>query len=203
MNLLNTTVAGLLLATSSLLNIANAGPITLDLEEKSANSGGIIEYVFDDIDTTSPVVSTANFTLNLTGDFSGLFEYLNITLDEGQSEELNLGNVLDGNTFNDEFSFGNEINFFGWTFMSDWGSDSQTLVGTAEISQVDWTNIIADGELSVSLDASRFVSDFTSSGSISYDVTDQEPSVDVPEPASLAIFGFALLGFAVRRRAKK
>ena len=198
MNLLNTTVAGLLFASSALLNIANAGLMTVELEE--ANSSNIINYS-KEVNNTYAVTSDAIFTLNLSGDFSGALEYLNITLDEGQSEELDLGNVLDGYTFNDEFNFG-EINFFGWTIMSDWGSDSQTLVGTATIAQDVWSNLISDSFIDITLDASDGwlgVGDYKASGNISYSVEDP---TNVPEPATLAIFGLALLGFTARRAKK-
>ena len=188
MNLLNTTVAGLLLATSSLLNIANAGPITLDLAEQEASSG-LIEYSLDLTGSNNySVASDATFTLNLSGNdgwFNNLvWENNNIQV---YLEALDLGIVLNSDIDDDLFDFSNS--FFTWELL-DTGSSYKTLTGTTTISQADWTNIVADDTVNISLSGSRDWLDFTSSGSVSY---------DVPEPATLAIFGLALLGFAARR----
>jgi len=180
MKLFNITVASLLFAASSVLNIANAGLITLDQKSTSVN-GGIISYV--DLVAESNTVSDATFTLNIAGDFDAGYENVAISV-EGYS----LGVVFDRNTNNDLFDFS------GDDYVGDHGNFI-TMTGVATIAQADWANIIADGFVSIEFNLSGDVNccsnphAFTS-GNISY---------DVPEPATLAIFALALIGFGARR----
>lgn len=196
MKLLNTAAIGLLLATSSLLNIANANLI--ELAEKSSNtSGGVISYS-EVVDNTYSVASDAIFTLELWGDLNWYNENVNVDL-----ESLDLGIVLNNNPNDDSFDFSYDQThgfFFTWvTTEVDTGLYRQTLVGQATIARADWANVVSDGVVNISLDASNRVTSwfggksFSSSGSISY---------DVPEPSSLAIFGLALFGLGARRLKK-
>lgn len=181
MKLFTTAVAGLFFAATSFINVANAGLITLGQQSTSVN-GGVINYT--NLVADANTVSDATFTLNIAGDFDSSNENVAISI-EGYS----LGIVFDKNTNNDLFNFAND-DYLGNH------NNYVNMTGVATIAQADWTNIIADGFVSISFDLSSGVNCCSSgphaftSGNISY---------NVPEPTTLAIFALGLIGFGARR----
>lgn len=196
MKLLNTAVAGLVFAASTLIGTANAGLIEIDLDAKysSSSSDGLITYS-ETIDNSYSVASDATFTLKLWGDFEQTNENVAVTL-----EDLDLGVVLNNAPDDDSFDYSTTYSKFSWssfqwitTVVQDGGKWYTELEGVTTIDRADWANIVSDGVVDISLQASNDTYSFAASGDISY---------DVPEPTSLAIFGLALFGLGARRFSK-
>lgn len=213
MKLFNTSVAGLIFATSTLFSTANAGLIDMEValgKQTTWTDGAEITYS-EQVDNTYSVASDATFSLTLQGDFNQTDENLAVTI-----EDLFLGIVLDDNPSNDDFDFSYTYTDTEWIHISGWhwervetevevedgGLYQTTLKGTATIAQESWADVVSDGTVNILLDASSdvnnllFIPAFSVSGSIKYAVT------DVPEPSTLAIFSLALLGFGARRLSK-
>ncbi|MDA1305135.1 MAG: PEP-CTERM sorting domain-containing protein [Nitrospirae bacterium] len=154
------------------------------------------------------ILGDAVLSLTLNGDFNGNHEFAEVYL-----EGLYLGKILNGNSGDDVFNFGNGDN-------PDPESGSVTEVtGTTTILNLDFASLIADGLLTIEVKTNEFVeNDLTTIyGSISYepvpvvvlppdtndDPMDPPSTNPVPEPSTLILLGTGLAGIVAWQRNKR
>ena len=80
-----------------------------------------------------------------------------------------------------------------------------TISGTIALTAAQWAQFAADNVLNVHWQNTSMVNPYADVGGadfVSFTVEGRNAAADVPEPASLALFGLGLAGFALVRRRK-
>ncbi|MCU7556018.1 hypothetical protein OCL06_15615 [Alteromonas sp. ASW11-19] len=176
-------MAVLLLASTS---GANAAVINFSFTPSDANLFNI------NLPTPTNTLSAATFTLNVAGDFNFSSEHLTYNV-----EGLFNGIVLDNNTGNDAFNFGN-----GDDPISS-NAPSPIVTSFAIIPQITWLQIISDGIINLTFTTTRFV-DCCSGPDVNHlSGSFQTRSILVSSPSIFAIFVLAFLGVIFRKVTKQ
>ncbi len=202
MNRVATLIVGLGLSLSL---AGQAQAVSIDFGPETLTGNGP-DFLFNLVVPDS-IIGDAVLSLTLNGDFNGNHEWAEVYVDS-----LFLGRILNGNSGDDVFDYGNGD-------APDPESAAVTPVtGTTILLNGDFSSLIADGLLSIVVQTPPSVENdpTTIYGSISYepvpvvvlppatnDPMDPPSTNPVPEPSTLILLGSGLAGIVAWQRKKK
>ncbi|MEP3638385.1 MAG: VPLPA-CTERM sorting domain-containing protein [Paracoccaceae bacterium] len=166
-----------------------ANAATVSFGPASAGGSGPV-VTFSDLVVPTAISGDAILTFTVNGDLNSSREYIDVSFDG-----ISLGRVLNNNTTDDAFDFGN----------GDVGNQSRSdLTGSATISQSDYETVAADGLITLTFDTAANVDCCgtinTLLGSLTFA---SAPVPAVPLPASSLLLLGGLAGFGALRASKK
>jgi hypothetical protein len=179
-------IAAALIAAASTTS-AFAGVIASNTTATTTTAQGYTQA----FNLSGPAQSDVVLSITAKGDYgtnyAGFDEYLNFFIDGVQLTHWSSTNGGPSNVV---------------TNVADY---DYTLTGTIALTAAQWAQFAADNVLNVHWQNTSMVNPYADVGGadfVSFTIEGRNAAADVPEPASLALFGLGLAGFGLVRRRK-